>query len=147
MPDEPYSWNERSVIKILKRMEYIDCTANFKTYRKSHRPKKNLDNRKENWAVFYDTQAPIIPREQWERVQELSKTYAGTPKPRLEFLNAAKLAATRLKCPKMIRGLSAPRQGSQKIRRFFDNKEEQGSGRMFVCTQKKRSKACFAPMW
>lgn len=23
------------------------------------------------WAIFYDTQEPIIPKEQWERVQEL----------------------------------------------------------------------------
>lgn len=71
LPDEPYSWNEQSVIKILERMEYIGCTANFKTYRKSYKLKKKLDNPKENWAVFYDTQEPIIAKEQWERVQEL----------------------------------------------------------------------------
>lgn len=71
LPDEPYSWNEQSVIKILDRMEYIGCTANFETYTKSYKLKKHLENAKENWAVFYDTQEPIISKEQWERVQEL----------------------------------------------------------------------------
>lgn len=71
IPDNPYSWNANSVIHILERMEYIGCTVNFKTYRKSYKLKKQLQNPKENWAIFYDTQEPIISKEQWERVQEL----------------------------------------------------------------------------
>ena len=71
LPDEPYRWNENSVIKILERMEYIGCTVNFKTYRKSYKLKKKLENPKENRAVFHGTQEPIIEKEQWERVQEL----------------------------------------------------------------------------
>ncbi len=71
IPDNPYMWNTNSVIHILERMEYIGCTVNFKTYRKSYKLKKQLQNPKENWAIFYDTQEPIISKEQWERVQEL----------------------------------------------------------------------------
>ncbi|MBQ4518277.1 MAG: recombinase family protein [Clostridia bacterium] len=71
LPDNPYDWASQSVIQILGKMEYIGCTANFKTYTKSYKLKKKLDNPKENWAIFYDTQEPIISKEQWERVQEL----------------------------------------------------------------------------
>ncbi len=71
LPDNPYNWASQSVIQILGKMEYIGCTANFKTYTKSYKLKKKLDNPKENWAIFYDTQEPIISKEQWERVQEL----------------------------------------------------------------------------
>ena len=71
LPVNPYHWNTNSVIRILDRMEYIGCTANFKTYRKSYKLKKQLENPKENWAIFYDTQEPIVSKERWERVQEL----------------------------------------------------------------------------
>lgn len=74
LPDNPYHWNENSVIHILERMEYIGCTVNFKTYTKSYKLKKKLENPKENWAIFYDTQEPIITKEQWERVQELRQS-------------------------------------------------------------------------
>lgn len=71
LSNNPYDWASQSVIQILGKMEYIGCTANFKTYTKSYKLKKKLDNPKENWAIFYDTQEPIISKEQWERVQEL----------------------------------------------------------------------------
>ena len=74
LPDNPYHWNENSVIHILERMEYTGCTVNFKTYTKSYKLKKKLENPKENWAIFYDTQEPIISKEQWKRVQELRQS-------------------------------------------------------------------------
>ncbi len=74
LPDNPYHWNENSVIHILERMEYTGCTVNFKTYTKSYKLKKKLENPKENWAIFYGTQEPIISKEQWERVQELRQS-------------------------------------------------------------------------
>lgn len=73
LPHEPYRWSEQSVIHILEEMDYIGCTVNFKTYTKSYKLKKRLENPKENWAIFYDTQEPIVSKEQWERVQELRK--------------------------------------------------------------------------
>lgn len=73
LPENPYAWNGNSVVKILSRMEYIGCTVNFKTYTKSHKLKKRLENSPENQKIFYDTQEPIISKEQWELVQELRK--------------------------------------------------------------------------
>ena len=46
---------------------------NFKSYSKSFRNKTRVDNPKEKWAIFKDVHEPIIDRETWERVQELTK--------------------------------------------------------------------------
>ena len=73
MPDNLYQWNGNSVVKILERPEYLGCTVNFKTYTKSLKFKKRMENPKENQRVFEGTQPPIIERGQWERVQELRK--------------------------------------------------------------------------
>lgn len=60
-----------SVAGILERPEYTGCTVNFKTYTKSLKFKKRMENTKENQRVFEDTQPTIIERGQWERVQAL----------------------------------------------------------------------------
>ena len=73
MPDNLYQWNGNSVVKILERPEYLGCTVNFKTYTKSLKFKKRMENPKKNQRVFEGTQPPIIERGQWERVQELRK--------------------------------------------------------------------------
>ncbi|MSC84979.1 DUF4368 domain-containing protein [Eubacterium sp. am_0171] len=73
MPDNLYQWNGNSVVKILERPEYLGCTVNFKTYTKSLKFKKRMENPKENQRIFEETQPPIIERGQWERVQELRK--------------------------------------------------------------------------
>lgn len=73
MPDNLYQWNGNAVVKILERPEYLGCTVNFKTYTKSLKFKKRMENPKENQRVFEGTQPPIIERGQWERVQELRK--------------------------------------------------------------------------
>ena len=71
LPDEPYHWNGNAVVKILERREYTGCTVNFKTYTKSLKFKKRMENPTENWRIFEDTQPAIIELGQWERVQEL----------------------------------------------------------------------------
>ncbi|MBR0164725.1 MAG: recombinase family protein [Lachnospiraceae bacterium] len=73
MPDNLYQWNGTAIVKILERPEYLGCTVNFKTYTKSLKFKKRMENPKENQRVFEGTQSPIIERGQWERVQELRK--------------------------------------------------------------------------
>ena len=73
MPDNQYQWNSKSIAGILERPEYLGCTVNFKTYTKSLKFKKRMENPKENQRVFEGTQPPIIERGQWERVQELRK--------------------------------------------------------------------------
>lgn len=71
MPDNPFMWSPKSVAGILERPEYTGCTVNFKTYSKSHKLKKRLQNAPENYRIFPDTQPAIVDRNVFERVQEL----------------------------------------------------------------------------
>ena len=73
MPENLYHWNTNAVLRILERREYTGCTVNFKTYTKSLKFKKRMENPVENQKVFEDTQPAIIEKGQWERVQELRK--------------------------------------------------------------------------
>ena len=73
MPENLYQWCAKSVAGILERREYTGCTVNFKTYTKSLKFKKRMENPVENQKVFEDTQPAIIEKGQWERVQELRK--------------------------------------------------------------------------
>ena len=73
MPENLYQWCSKSVAGILERREYTGCTVNFKTYTKSLKFKKRMENPVENQRVFEDTQPAIIDKGQWERVQELRK--------------------------------------------------------------------------
>lgn len=62
MPDNLYQWTSSAVIKILERREYTGCTVNFKTYTKSLKFKKRMENPVENQKVFEDTQPAIIEK-------------------------------------------------------------------------------------
>ena len=73
MPENLYQWCAKSVAGILERREYTGCTVNFKTYTKSLKFKKRMENPVENQRIFEDTQPAIIEKGQWERVQELRK--------------------------------------------------------------------------
>ena len=56
MPENLYQWCAKSVSGILERREYTGCTVNFKTYTKSLKFKKRMENPVENQRVFEDTQ-------------------------------------------------------------------------------------------
>ena len=71
MPDNLYRWDYKSIAGILERPEYTGCTVNFKTYSKSHKLKKRLQNASENQRIFLNTQPAIIEEQVFERVQEL----------------------------------------------------------------------------
>ena len=71
MPERPYHWAGQPVAGILERMEYTGCTCNFKTYSKSHKLKKRLQNAPENQRIFLNTQPAIIEEQVFERVLEL----------------------------------------------------------------------------
>lgn len=71
MPDNPHKWDSKSVAGILERMEYTGCTVNFKTYSKSHKLKKRLNNAPENMLIFPNTQPAIVNEKVWQRVREL----------------------------------------------------------------------------
>ena len=69
----PYKWCKTTIARILEQQEYCGDVINFKSYSKSFRNKTRIENPKENWAIFKDVHEPIIDRETWERVQELTK--------------------------------------------------------------------------
>ena len=66
----PTHWNSSSVIKMLSVQEYCGDILNFKTYSKSYKNKKPLENDRENWAIFKDVHEPIIERAVFEQVQQ-----------------------------------------------------------------------------
>ena len=66
----PTHWNSSSIIKMLSVQEYCGDILNFKTYSKSYKNKKRLENDRENWAIFKDVHEPIIERAVFEQVQQ-----------------------------------------------------------------------------
>lgn len=69
----PYKWKSSTIGQILIRQEYCGDVVNFKTYSKSFKNKKRLQNPEENWKIFRDVHEPIIDRENFEAVQALIK--------------------------------------------------------------------------
>ena len=79
---DPFRWNMNTVWKILHQQEYCGDVVNFKTYSRSFKNKKRLENDPENWKVFHDVHEPIIDRDTFELVQSrLGKTKHRKPKP------------------------------------------------------------------
>lgn len=77
----PYRWCKTTIQKILSQQEYCGDIINFKTYSKSFKNKRRIENSKENWAIFNDVNEPIIDRETFETVQKfISKTKRRAPK-------------------------------------------------------------------
>lgn len=64
------------MVEILEKMvkadvlEYCGDILNFKTYSKSYKNKKRLENDRENWVIFKDVHEPIIERSVFEQVQQ-----------------------------------------------------------------------------
>lgn len=78
----PYKWSKSSIAKMLAKQEYCGDVINFKTYSKSFKNKTRLENPEENWVIFRDVHEPIIDRETFERVQQLTEnTKRRSPKP------------------------------------------------------------------
>ena len=66
----PTKWNSSTITKILSLQEYCGDILNFKTYSKSYKNKKRIDNDRENWVVFQDVHGAIIERAVYEQVQQ-----------------------------------------------------------------------------
>ena len=63
-------WNSSTITKILSLQEYCGDILNFKTYSKSYKNKKRLENDRENWVIFKDVHEPVIDRAIFEQVQQ-----------------------------------------------------------------------------
>lgn len=77
---EPYFWSGSTIYKILSLQEYCGDVINFKTYSKSYKNKKRLENDEENRAVFWGVHEAVIDRATWEKVQAMRGTRKRTKK-------------------------------------------------------------------
>ena len=68
--DRPTKWGKTTIMQMLSIQEYCGDILNFKTYSKSYKNKKRIDNDRENWLVFKDVHEPIIDRVIWEQIRE-----------------------------------------------------------------------------
>ena len=93
---EPTKWGHTTVKKILTLREYCGDVINFKSYSKSYKMKKRIENPEENRAIFLNVHEPIIDRATWEKVQALTK---GTRRKRPKVTQEPSVFSGYLKCP------------------------------------------------
>lgn len=72
-PKDPYRWTTETVSYMLERVEYLGHTVNFKTTKQSYKSKKTLWNDPAEWAIFENTQPPIIEESVFLIVQNIRK--------------------------------------------------------------------------
>ena len=70
-PTDPYKWATKTVVHILERLDYLGHTVNFKTSKQSFKSKKVLWNDPADWAIFENTQEPIIEESVFLIVQKI----------------------------------------------------------------------------
>ena len=71
LDEDPCAWHDSTVARLLTRIEYIGHTANFKTYRKSYKNKKQMHNDRSEWQIFENTHEAIIDQETFDIVQKI----------------------------------------------------------------------------
>lgn len=69
--DNPFHWDQKTVVGILENRQYTGCAVNFKTTTVSYKVHKTIYKPKEEYQIIPDMQEAIISEEQWLRVQEL----------------------------------------------------------------------------
>ena len=92
----PYRWCKTTVQKILSQQEYCGDVINFKSYSKSYKMKKRIENPEENRAIFLNVHEAIIDRQTWEKVQALQK---GTRRKKPTVTQEPSVFSGLLKCP------------------------------------------------
>lgn len=93
---EPTKWGHTTIRKMLATQEYCGDVINFKSYSKSYKLKKRIENPVENRAIFLNVHEPIIDRATWEKVQTLTKSMRhGQP----TVIKEPSIFAGRMKCP------------------------------------------------
>jgi DNA invertase Pin-like site-specific DNA recombinase len=71
---DPYYWGYATIVNILARREYLGHIINFKTYQKSFKHKKRLQNAPEKLVVLENKHPAIIEEDVFERVQQIRST-------------------------------------------------------------------------
>ena len=92
----PTKWGHTTVKKILTLQEYCGDVINFKSYSKSYKMKKRIENPEENRAIFLNVHEAIIDRQTWEKVQALQK---GTRRKKPTVTQEPSVFSGLLKCP------------------------------------------------
>ena len=93
---EPTKWGHTTIKKILTTQEYCGDVINFKSYSKSYKVKKRIENPEENRAIFLNVHEAIIDRPTWEKVQSMKK---GTRRKRPTVTQEPSVFSGVLKCP------------------------------------------------
>ena len=93
---EPTKWGHTTIKKILTLQEYCGDVINFKSYSKSYKMKRRIENPEENRAIFLNVHEPIIDRATWEKVQTMQK---GTRRKKTTVTQEPSVFSGRLKCP------------------------------------------------
>ena len=93
---EPTKWGHTTVKKILTLQEYCGDVINFKSYSKSYKIKKRIENPEENRAIFLNVHEAIIDRQTWEKVQAIQK---GTRRKKPTVTQEPSVFSGLLKCP------------------------------------------------
>jgi DNA invertase Pin-like site-specific DNA recombinase len=70
---DPCRWSTEAVSLMLERVEYLGHTVNFKEWKPSYKSSKHVRNTPDKWAVFENTQEPIIEESVFLTVQNIRK--------------------------------------------------------------------------
>ena len=73
-PVDPYRWTNETVSRMLERVEYLGHTVNFRTKQQSFKNKKTIWNDPSEWAIFENTQEPIIEESVFLIVQNIRQS-------------------------------------------------------------------------
>ena len=93
---EPTKWGHTTIKKILTTQEDCGDVINFKSYSKSYKMKRRIENPEENRAIFLNVHEAIIDRPTWEKVQALK---AGTRRKRPTVTQEPSAFSGVMKCP------------------------------------------------
>lgn len=93
---EPTKWGHTTIKKILTTQKYCGDVINFKSYSKSYKMKRRIENPEENRAIFLNVHEAIIDRPTWEKVQALK---AGTRRKRPTVTQEPSAFSGVMKCP------------------------------------------------
>ncbi len=93
---DPTKWGHTTIKKILTTQEYCGDVINFKSYSKSYKMKKRIENPEENRAIFLNVHEAIIDWPTWEKVQALK---AGTRRKRPTVTQEPSVFSGVMKCP------------------------------------------------
>ena len=69
--EQPGFWQQRTIVDLLEKPEYLGHTVNFRSHKKSFKCKKKVMNDPSEWVVFENTHEAIIDQETFDIVQRI----------------------------------------------------------------------------